>query len=199
MFFVRRSLWQRTVGESICERCLFNDSISADKVSKLGTSRRAAGLLEGKTTEITLYIYIYNGEGKIFHSNILRKVPWKRGRSLWFIAVQGNWANWQPKLNSWELLMMVSKTTSWAHVWLRWRLSFSKTFVFIIHRVCNSDLKDRCQKSSLIKRQFMFFDIWMKPLLTHTSNCAAVFYSKMYLSKWQSNWKCQHSREKHFG
>lgn len=38
----------------------------------------------------------------------------------------------------------------------------NNTFIYIcvyILRVCNLDLKDRCQKSSLIKRQFMFLDV----------------------------------------
>ncbi|TNN77269.1 hypothetical protein EYF80_012576 [Liparis tanakae] len=50
MFLVSRSLWQRTVGESTCERCLFRDSISTDRVSKLGTSWGAAALEEAQET-----------------------------------------------------------------------------------------------------------------------------------------------------
>lgn len=50
MFLVSRSLWQRTVGESTCERHLFRDSSSTDRVSKLGTSWGAAALEEAQET-----------------------------------------------------------------------------------------------------------------------------------------------------
>lgn len=49
MFFVRRSLWQRTLGEPMCERCLLSDSVSTDKVSGLGMSSRAKELQERKS------------------------------------------------------------------------------------------------------------------------------------------------------
>lgn len=60
MFFVRRSLWQRTVGESIWERCLLSDSISSNKVSELGTSCTSAELQEVKL----LKLLFYDGKGK---------------------------------------------------------------------------------------------------------------------------------------
>lgn len=44
MFFVRRSLWQRTVGESSCNRCVFSSSISAAKVWMLGSQQSSAAL-----------------------------------------------------------------------------------------------------------------------------------------------------------
>lgn len=44
MFLVRRSLWQRTTGEPVCERFLFRDSISADRTSWPGMSSAAAEL-----------------------------------------------------------------------------------------------------------------------------------------------------------